>query len=101
MGVCGVAQHCISSYLQVRKQYVYLRAVDHADGQVCSFSSAEASIRRGVPQGSVLGTVLFLLFISNLPFLNAKLSLYADHTSLLISRPNVHELDQIPFWEAN
>jgi len=71
----------IRSYLCQRSQYISL------DGE----KSKEVALRRGVPQGSVLGPLLFTLFINDLPkYLNySKIHIYADDVQVYISsHPN-------------
>ena len=72
-GINGNALQLIESFLHYKYQRVDL------NGQ----SSSWPSIRAGVPQGSVLGLLFFLTYISDLPEgLTSKVKLFADDTSL-------------------
>ena len=74
------------SYLTDRKQYVYFNGK----------SSDILSITCGVPQGSVLGPLLFLLYINDLPNISKKLSffLFADDTNLYYESDDLLELEK-------
>src|SRR5678816_407340 len=78
-GFSGTALSLIESYLSNRLQFVTI------DNQ----SSAPLPITTGVPQGSVLGPLLFSLYTSPIGniFSNSKVNfhLYADDTQLYIS----------------
>ena len=63
----------LSDFLRNRKQRVTL------NGQ----SSSWTNVNGGVPQGSILGPLLFLIYINNLPDdLSSNAKLFADYTSL-------------------
>ena len=82
-GICGPLWHWISSFLLGRTQCVKFRGA----------SSNWVSVESGVPQGSVLGPLLFNLFVLDLPnFVSSSLPQYADDT--LLYRP-IQEEDDI------
>ena len=72
-GICGDLINIINDFLTNRKQRVVL------NGQCSSW----VDIRAGVPQGSILGPLLFLIYVNDLPNgLKSKCKLFADDTSL-------------------
>ena len=74
-GARGITKNWFSSYLKDRKQFVTING----------FKSSLKNINFGVPQGSVLGPLLFLIYINdlNLSVKNSIVHHFADDTNLL------------------
>ena len=82
-GIRGVAKNLLNAYLTERMQYVQTEGI----------KSDKLSVNHGVPQGSVLGPLLFLLYINDLPSnLQINVKLFADDAVLYSSSKNLDTL---------
>jgi retron-type reverse transcriptase len=73
IGANNNAVNWFSSYLSDRKQFV----------QVNGTLSSRESVTCGVPQGSILGPLLFTLYVNDMSnAVNCELCLYADDSML-------------------
>ena len=76
-GIRGIPNSWFKSYLSYRSQYVSISGSD----------SASKLIKYGVPQGSVLGPLLFLIYILMIYIMLSKYSMvhhFADDTNLFV-----------------
>ena len=83
-GFRGIGLKLLASYLSERTQYV-------------SLDNRRSTILRqvhGVPQGSILGPVLFLLYANDLPdcVTNASTLIFADDTAIYTSHQKIEDV---------
>ena len=91
-GIRGIPLQLIKSYLSNRKQYTVVNG----------HKSEKLLIDIGVPQGSVLGPLFFILYINDLPYASSLVTkLYADDTCLIFSAKTVDELQIVINSEVN
>ena len=83
-GIRGKAHVWITNYLYDRKQYVSFNKLD----------SPYEKVNCGVPQGSILGSLLFLMYINDLCNVSSLLFslLYADDTNMFVTGKNIGNL---------
>lgn len=86
-GIRGIPLNLLRSYLTNRSQYVNIDGIN----------SPKLPIVSGVPQGSVLGPLLFNIFLNDIVNIQhpSKLIIFADDCTLCTKSPDLHDLTNI------
>ena len=86
-GVRGKALQWFKSYLHNSSQYVVYNGLQ----------SAKLGIKCGVPQGSILGPILFLIYINDITYGSRllQLLLFADDTNIFLEHRDIKALSEI------
>ena len=97
-GIGGISNNLFSSYLQKRTQFLSINGFDSDINAICC----------GVPQGSILGPVFFLIYMNDLFFSMKYCTVhhFADDTNLLnfnnsiqkINKQVGHDLKYLLYW---
>ena len=85
-GIRGTALNWLKSYLENRQQFVTINGKD----------SSKKAIQYGVPQGSILGPLLFVIYINDIPEICkfAKFILYADDANIIVTGNSMIEISE-------
>ena len=85
--ICGLTNKWFESYLANCKQFVSING----------FASSTSCIASGMPQGSVFGPLLFLLYINDLhvAIKHCKVHHFAEDTNLLIINKSLKRLNKL------
>ena len=97
-GIRGNAYKWLQDYLNDRKQFVLFDNSESMCEKICC----------GVPQGSILGPLLFLIYINDMAYISEKILpiIFADDTNIFLSGKDINdtivsfnqELEKIVMW---
>ena len=84
-GIRGATKKMVKSYLSNRKQYIIFDK--NKKTEYCNITC-------GVPKGSILGPLLFLIYVYDFHRASTEIStiMFADDTNLFISDKNINQL---------
>ena len=84
-GIKGALLSWISSFLLDRRQFVSIKGS----------SSTWKPVESGVPQGSVLGPIFFIMYVNDIPdIVKSQVWIFADDTKLFASTDQTNTLQE-------
>lgn len=89
LGVRGKAHNWLISYFKDRVQYVEVQHTCSVSNQIRTIQSEKVIVKKSIPQGSIMGCFLFLVYINDLPkVLEEDSILFADDMSIVFPASN-------------
>ena len=85
MGIRGLSQKLLRNYLENREQNVRINKME-SDINIMEY---------GIPQGTVIGLLLFILYINDLYNTKCKIFSFADDTAIIFEAKNWDQLSSI------
>jgi hypothetical protein len=101
LSIGGRAFNWLASFLSNRRQYTEI--THQTKFKLKTVSSKEQIIQSGVPQGSILGPVLFLVYVNDMPGMVPveNLFMFADDTTLFSKHRDAKSLEIQTFEQIN
>lgn len=98
LGIIGKPYEWLSSYITDRMQFVEITNITNK--RQIKVNSNMQYIKNGIPQGSILGPLLFIIYINQLSskIMNKKsceMTLYADDSNIKISGKSLEEVEYL------
>lgn len=93
-GVRGNVYDLIKSYLSNRKQFTELKKLNPITKIEEVYCSKTGLVKFGVPQGTIVGPLFFLIYINDMPSITKHdITLFADDSTILFTDNNFNNLE--------